>query len=226
MGVTVSEFAALMQGLGAIAGVGAVFYAAHKAANTFSSWRNQKIVERHIDQAEKILIATYRVQRALSSVRAPMMLAHEIGMAQEILDQKKVWETVPEENRANVRHAQVYHSRLGRIEDDQRLLFDHIPVARALFGNDLEKHMSELGRKFQEVWFAVDDLMRLRPDDPIEARNLVNETLSFRAISGKPNEMTLAIDGLVKKIEDVCLPIIRSEAKKTNWWGLESKRQG
>ncbi|WP_287882781.1 hypothetical protein [Paracoccus sp. (in: a-proteobacteria)] len=73
------DIGAVLQGIGSLAGAFAVGFAAWMASNTFENWRRQKISERRIEQAERILTATYKVRRGLSQVRNPMIWAHELG---------------------------------------------------------------------------------------------------------------------------------------------------
>jgi hypothetical protein len=69
----------MLQGFGTLIGAGAVIYAAKKGADTYESWKKQKVAERRRDQAERILTAVYKARRALRYVRGVMMWGHELG---------------------------------------------------------------------------------------------------------------------------------------------------
>src|SRR5690349_14918467 len=84
----------MLQGVGSVLGPVAVGIAAWVGGNTFKSWRQQKLAERRIDQAERILTATYKVRRGLSHIRNPMMLAHEFDGAETNLKESGQWERV------------------------------------------------------------------------------------------------------------------------------------
>jgi len=84
---------AMLQGLGTLLGAGAVLVAAKLGANTFRSWKREKLAEKHIDQATLILTAAYRARRALGYVRGIMMWGHELTTAEEKLKENRDWAT-------------------------------------------------------------------------------------------------------------------------------------
>ena len=50
----------MLQGIGAILSTIFIFIGAILGANTFKNWRKQKLAERKIDYAERILITAYK----------------------------------------------------------------------------------------------------------------------------------------------------------------------
>jgi hypothetical protein len=74
-----------MQAWAGFTQAGAVVFVAYKGADAFNAWRRQKIEERRIDAAERILTLAYRVRRALSSIRSPMMWASALEHAEKSL---------------------------------------------------------------------------------------------------------------------------------------------
>ncbi|MBL3575369.1 hypothetical protein JMK10_05395 [Rhodovulum sulfidophilum] len=88
MGWTHADWSALgsvLSGIGAIVGAFAVIWAARLGSRTFESWREQKISERQIDQAERILIATYDAERSLGDLRHAAANLFAPGSAQRDL---------------------------------------------------------------------------------------------------------------------------------------------
>ena len=85
MSIDWSATGAMLQGWGTLIGAVAVFWAAKKGADTFDSWKRQKVAERKLEQAERILMATYKARRALSFVRGIMMDGRELDAAEEKL---------------------------------------------------------------------------------------------------------------------------------------------
>lgn len=61
-------FGSLLSGVGTIIGALAVIITAIVGSRTFEGWRKQKLSERRIEQAERILTATYKARRALGDV--------------------------------------------------------------------------------------------------------------------------------------------------------------
>lgn len=101
--VTTIDWAAtgdMLSGIGTVVGALAVIVAAVIGSRTFDNWKRQKLAERHIEQAERILTATYKVRRGLSHVRSRMMWAHETAAAEEQLKASDEWERAfPESER-------------------------------------------------------------------------------------------------------------------------------
>jgi hypothetical protein len=92
MNVDWAATGAMLQGEGTLLGAGAVLIAAFVGANTFRSWRKQKVEERRMQQAEHILASAYKARRALKQVRHWLMSGYELGAAQETLKDNEQWQ--------------------------------------------------------------------------------------------------------------------------------------
>jgi hypothetical protein len=103
----------VLSGAGTVVGAIAVIVAAKFASNTFEEWRRQKLPERRIEQAERILTATYKARRALEHVRSPIMFSHEQVTAEKHLEQQDYWKTIPADRRRKLITAQGYYNRLN-----------------------------------------------------------------------------------------------------------------
>jgi hypothetical protein len=209
---TATEWTALgavLSGTGTVIGALAVICAAVFASNTFDGWRRQKLSERHIEQAERILTAAYKARRALGYVRSPMLLAHELHTAKEHLEKQDGWASSSRNQKLIT--AQAYYNRLNAVLDERRAVEECLPMARALFGEQVEKAMELLNRQFHMVKIAVDS----NSDDGND-RNFartIREELSSSSGSDPPNKMNVLIEEQVKLIEDTLVPVLRLDAK-------------
>ena len=206
----------MLQGIGTVIGGVAVIVAAFIGGNTFKSWRQQRLAERHIEQAERILTATYKVRRDLSYVRSPMMLPHEFEAAEANLKERGEWDKVfPESERKKLTTAQAYYNRLNRTKDDQKALEECQPMARALFSEDLEKAIEKLNRLFWTVQVYVDADYRDKTGADADHRKKIESTIWTGWPSVEENELDQTIATQVKLIEDICVPVLRLESGKT-----------
>ncbi len=213
--ITTIDWAAtgtMLQGIGTIIGGVAVIVAAFIGGNTFESWRQQKLSERRIDQAERILTATYKARQGLLFVRGPAIWAHEISNAEEHLKASGEWDKVngPQEQK-NLSTAQAYYNRINRTKDDQRVLQECQPMARALFGEELEKALEKLNHQFWVVEVHVDSKLHDKGELDTEFRKEIDRTLWSGYPSPEENEVDQIIAAQVKLIEEVCVPILRLE---------------
>jgi hypothetical protein len=205
-----SDIGAVLQGVGALAQAAAIGLAAWMASNTYQSWRRQNLSERRIEQAERILTAAYKARRALGYVRSPLMEAHELNAAEAQLEEKDFRATVEEERKERLVLAQGYYNRLNAVMDERRAVEKCLPMARALFGEQVEKALELLNRQFHMVKIAVDANSETGNDSDF-SRSLW-EDISSSSGTDCPNKMNLLIEEQVKLIEDALLPVLRLEA--------------
>lgn len=203
----------MLQGIGSILGAGAVGLAAVIGGNTFKSWRQQKLSERRIEQAERILTATYKVRRGLSQVRSPAMWAHEFDAAEQTLKERGEWEKIVGGETERKKHAttHAYYNRLNRTIDDRIALEECQPMARALFGEDLEKAIEKLNHQFHTVRVYVDANHNDRTGADSEFRRTIDSTIWEGYPSKEENQVDQIIAAQVKLIEDMCVPVLRLE---------------
>ncbi|MFD2232568.1 hypothetical protein [Phaeospirillum tilakii] len=207
-----STVGSLMQGVGTIAGAAAVIIAANLGSNTFNSWRQQKLSERRIEQAERILTATYKARRELSYVRSPLMLGHEILAARDKLKETGSWPTY-ESEQGRFETTQAYYNRLNSAIDSRQGLDECRAIARALFGEELEAAIDTLNRQFHIVRVSVDLKARDRGDSDSKFRNKIDSDLWEGYPCREKNEMDRIIAEQVVTIERICIPILRLEGE-------------
>jgi hypothetical protein len=203
----------MLQGIGTIGGVGAVVWAAIKGANTFDAWRRQKLAERKQDQAERILTATYRARRALAYVRGVMMWGHELHAAEEQMKEKDGWAAQTEARQKRLMTAQAFYNRINRTKDEREALDECLPMARALFGEELEQAIEKLNHQFWIVQVDVDSYVDDEGGTDAEfTKKLRRGMYAIKPPEGELNEVTEAMEAAVATIERICLPVLRLEA--------------
>ena len=204
---------AMLQGWGAWAGVGAVIWAAHKGASTFDSWRRQKLAERKQEQAERILTATYKCRRALEYVRSWILFGNERHAAEEQINSEEGWSRKTEGLKQRHVTAQAFYNRLNRIKDERSELDQCLPMARALFGEELEKALETIGHQFWIVQVNVDSYIDDEDGNDKEFTAKIHRVMyAATPRDGQANEVTQAMESAVATIERICLPVLRLEA--------------
>ena len=205
----------MLQGVGAVLGPIAVGIAAWVGASTFKRWRQQKLAERRIEQAERILTATYKVRRHLSYVRNPAMWANELDAAEKRLKETGEWDKADDEQeRKRLTTAQAYYLRIGAAKDDRQALDECLPMARALFGEKLEQGLEKLNRQFWSVQVMVDANLRDRGIADQKFREKIDAAIFEGYPSEEENEIDKTIKEQVNIIEDACVPVLRLESGK------------
>lgn len=197
----------------------AVIVAALIGSNTFKNWRKQNLSERKINQAERILTATYNARRGLRIVRNNATMAHELEQAEERLKELDQWNDIPENARNRHKQAHVYFYRITSRQEDRRALDVCQPMARALFGGGLERAVEKLNHQFHSVGVYA----HAHTYDPNELdnkfKNEIFEAL-YEGISlekGKVNAMDQTIADQLDIIEGICLPVLRDNGKRSLW---------
>lgn len=207
-----ADVGAVLSGVGALAQAAAIGIAAWMASNTYQGWRRQKLSERRIEQAERILTAVYKARRALGYVRSPMMTAGELGDAENELKVLEGWDQTTEARRKKLAQAQAYFRRLKDVREDRVALDECLAMARALFGQETEQAIEFLGRQFHLVQVSAEALTwGSNSADPDDLR-WVWSRLSSVSTNETPNEMNLLIEKQVELIENRLLPVLRLEA--------------
>lgn len=204
-----TAFGSVLSGAGTIIGAVAVIVAALFASNTFKSWRLQTLSQRRIEQAERILTAAHNARRSLDYVRSPLIEAHELNAAEKHLEKQDFLANADRKQKLIIK--QSYFNRLNAVIAERRAVEECLPMARALFGEVVEKALETLNRQFRLVSIAA-DMSDDVGDDREFARKLRSD-LSSVSGTDMPNEMNDIIAAQVKAIEDACVPVLRLEAR-------------
>lgn len=199
---------AMLSGIGAIGAAGAVVWAANKAANTFDIWKRQKVESRKFEQAERILTATYRASKALGYVRGRMIWQHELDAAREKLETSPEWAAIPADRRSRRESAEAQVRRIVRTADDQKALIECLPMAKALFSDELEEAITELHHQF----WIIQTYLEAYVDDRGENQEFTTKIRAAIWSSGDDanDEVSTAVNESIATIENLCLPVLRS----------------
>jgi transcriptional regulator of acetoin/glycerol metabolism len=200
----------MLQGWGAIGGVAAILYAAWKGGQTFESWKRQKLAERKLQQAERILTASYKARQALAYVRGVVMWGHELQAAEvKLKEDEEQWAKQTEHRQKRLVTAQAYYNRLNKTKAEQDELFECLPMARALFGVELEKSIENLIRQFRMVEVNVDSYIDDQGEDAEFSKQIRRAMYDVDPGEGEKNEISTAISTALNDVETTCLPVLR-----------------
>ena len=201
---------AMLQGWGTIGGVVAVLAAASMG---FSAWKRQKLAERYSDHAEAILEAAYNGRRGLAQFRSPWMSGSELAAAEKVLDERDAaWGTgLSAERKKRLITTQAYFVRYDRLADVRTKLADRMPMARALFGDELEGAVERL---LQQFWI-VRNYAEAYADDwngkDAELTAKICHALHEDPRAGQPGEVSDVTAASMETIERICVPKLRLE---------------
>ena len=213
----------MLQGWGSILGAIAIIIAAVLGSRTFEAWRKQNLSERKVVQAERILTATYRARGSLARIRHHFMSSREIDQARaKLIEQGKVSAQIDD-------HLLDTQARYNRILAEVEVPYELdqcLPMARAMFGDEVEKAIEAMKHHFWSVHVAVgfyhqDQKSAVQDPSRPFAQKMERILWSDRrgfiedeevADGGTPlNEMDVEIAKNVALIEAVCLPALRLE---------------
>jgi len=200
---------AMLQGEGTLLGAAAVIIAAIIGGTTFRSWRRQEVAGRKLAQAERILEATYKARRALSYVRSPMMWGHELKAAEDSLKDNDDWNMQLKAKQKRIVTTQAYFNRLNKTRDEQNALDACLPMARALFGEDLEKAIESVRHQFWIVHVDAETYMDDDGSDQEFSRKIRRGLYEINPPEGQVNEVTEKAEAALATIEATCLPVLR-----------------
>jgi hypothetical protein len=206
----ISAWGLLLQGVGTLFGAIAVFSAGLYGANTYKRWRRQKIDERRFEFAERIAVAAYNARRQLSYIRQPFLSNFEIDAAEQRLKSANVDLPSQKESWRTYVTVEVYSHRMEQARDTLLDLHTCIPVARALFGQELEEALEELGKHFNSIRTYLDIKQGYNPNtDDLGFGLQMHAVLTTGHRIDGSNEMDDAITKQFAVVERICLPILR-----------------
>lgn len=202
---------AMMSGWAALGGVGAVIFAAHKAANTFNQYRRQRQEDRRIEAAERILTLAYSLRRKLKGVRSPMALAFEVEEAVEKLSEREWYLELTQEAKNRAQTGQVILTRLQRQQHDWEEIFSAMPMARALFGEGIEASLQTIFGQARAVQVAASMYAEGHgAHDDGKLRRQFEATFWEGAVPGEEDTVSSAVDQAIASLDAELLPVIRA----------------
>jgi hypothetical protein len=184
----------MLQGWGSILGALAIIVAAWFGSQTFKAWRQQNVAERKAVQAERILTAAYTARRQLAYVRNIGMWEPELSKARKtLIDAGEI--------KAD--------DKLNAAREVREDLEACLPMARALFGHDVEQALEAMNHHFHTVQVYVDADLRDKDGSDRDFRHKIESTIWAGYSETGENELDLKIEANVALIEEKCLPALR-----------------
>jgi gas vesicle protein len=211
----------MVSGVGTLIGSAAVIFAAFKAGDAVTNWKRQKMAERKMEIAERILTASYRAQAALVRVRNPFMWAHEEYAAREKLEENAAFLGNTAERQKRLVVAQAYFDRIDKVREDRLPLDEMKPLAKVLFGDAVEDAIGDLDHQFWVIQTYVDEYIDqesppprgdgAEPSDAYKAWSdrdkKIKSAMYFRSKS-ENDEISEAVRKASEAINAACTPIL------------------
>lgn len=198
----------MLQRWGTLLGVAAVIYAAWRASNTFDAFRRQKQEERRMEAAHNILTFAYKFQQRLSAARSPGISRYEMTSAtNQLKDSYEGYRDKSEREQRQLAVAQVILARLGAEREIWEETWEHIPTARALFGEQAEKLLRELWAAFVNVQVSAEAFGEDSLSDPEFTKSLRRDLYGH----GESNPVTQQVAKAVAGLEELLLWFVRCE---------------
>lgn len=198
--MSLSGWGDFLQGLGSVGQAIAIGLGGYYATQSFKGWRHQTLSARKIEQAERILTATYNSVEALYRIRD-----QAITDAERSASLKNIRASI-EVDEALLR-SDVIQNRVKAEEPIATELNKCKPMAKALFGDKVVSAISALHIQFMNVNAAAVSLAY--PDHTDNFLDQLESILSSNELLGRSNKTSSRIRASVKTIEDECLPVLK-----------------
>ncbi|WP_421695487.1 hypothetical protein [Aestuariivirga sp.] len=207
---TPNEWGAILAGVGSLLQAVAIGSAAYVGHVGFEQWRRQRIEERRIATAERILSVAYRVQDAFDTIRAPFISNEEFQAAEDDLRRRETIDssTPSDAVRAQVR-AQGAMNRVNRFAEVWSTLHETVPVARAVFGSGVETLLRDLLRQRNKLVSSV-RIYAKTGDPKVRAIFWLGQSLLSDDMD---DQFENEVDDAVKKLETQLQPILTIKQK-------------
>ena len=138
------------------------------------------------------------------------MWAHELNAAEKKLkEDAEEWKLQTVKRQRRLVTAQGYFNRLNKTVEERQELTECLPMARALFDEQLEKALEELSHQFWIVEVDVDSYIDDEGDDAEFSQKIRRGMYDISPREGQINEVSDKITTSVKVIEGNCLPALR-----------------
>ena len=137
------------------------------------------------------------------------MWGNELKVAEDALKDNEDWKMQVEAKQKRIVTTEAYFNRLNNTRDEQNELDACLPMARALFGEELEKAIESLRHQF---WIVQVDAESFMDDDGGDAdftKKIRRGMYAIKSPEGEMNEVTDKIEMAIATIEVTCLPVLR-----------------
>ncbi|OHC96732.1 MAG: hypothetical protein A3H25_10715 [Sphingomonadales bacterium RIFCSPLOWO2_12_FULL_63_15] len=198
-----------LSGVGTLLGAMAVTYGATQG---FKLWRRQKLAERNMESAERIMAASYQARRALEQVRNAWMDGREEHAAHHEIKDAPSYANSNDERKRRMVVAQVYINRLRSTAKAQEALDECGTSILALVDPELNKAMEHLYRQFGVLQVFIEEY----PDatDPADDFTQAIKAALYQRKRAADDEISLKVAKFIGTIEDRCKPYLTEEANE------------
>jgi hypothetical protein len=200
-----------MQAWATIAGAAAVVWVAQAS---FTQWLQQRQTERKIAAGERVLMLVYRLKMEFPAIRSPALFSYESRRAEKELEQSyEGFDRVGEGQKQRLRWAQAITHRLYDRREHFEELVECLPLARAFFGEELEKAIEGLWRARGYINASVQGYGDISDFDARESRDFLhhceNDFWEHIAIAREADDrVAVLISTAVDTSEHLILPMI------------------
>lgn len=196
-----------LSGWGSLLSAAAVLWATHRATGTLDEWKKKRVTEREEEHAQECLVAAYQVVDAFQAVRSSVLHGFELDRARAKLSEDQRWGDLTEQQQRQHTQGQVYIDRLAHFSERFDRLAECGPLARALFGHEVEAALGELGRQHWVLTVEIEAYIHDRGADR-DFDMKVRNNLSDWKCEGE-GSISKAILASVATIEAKLLPVLR-----------------
>lgn len=199
MGLGMSDILEIFKSIGIIIASGAAIWG-------INSWRREAMWKRKYELAEEVLANMYEAHQAIQIIRSPF------GFGEEGSSRRRGENETPDESKI---YDQAYVSR-ERFERNKRSLEKIQPLKFrfiALYGKDFSQHFDTFSSAINKIFFASDDIARVRLGQYASDNNMVSSILkeSRQTLYSRPenDELESELKEAIDAIETKCQEVIR-----------------
>lgn len=192
--------------IASIMAAAAIIFAAWK-------WREEKRFEWKLEHATRTMTAAYRVQQTIQEIRRAFVSKYEIDSAENDMKNKGFSAIKIQRCRGAV-NAFAFLNRLNtaEVEKVHKELYDCMPAARVIFGDQIRGHLSGLCSIFSSLRTTANSIIRF--DDGKIDVDTIGRPLLYPNTTCEKDPTKIEVDDYIKQIEKSCLPVIR---KRRGW---------
>ena len=198
----------MLSGIGTISGSIAIVVVAFLGRNAVKDFRQQKVVERQIEQAETALTILYKLKDAISDMRSPATWGHESESSRDELVKLDWFNALPKDQQERFVQANVFCLRMRRHEDVFDSAFSILPFVKAFFGSPAEDSFRTILRNGRSVKVYADAYARDTGHDAAFTRK-IEGIIWEGGVDPLDDHTSIEINEAVAAVEATLLPIVR-----------------
>jgi hypothetical protein len=212
MNVDWSATGAWMQAWAGFAQAAAVLFAAYMASNTFKSWRKQKIEERRIAIAEKVLSLSYSMKIAFSIIRSPMKSPPAVEDATiNLLSAGVFIDDIDSNIKEKIIESQIILDRINSFTHLWNQIPEVIPIAAALLDQRVEKFLTEIWSKKISIEVAAEQYPNTSENDHLYTALVCTMWENRKRLPDNQDKLSMDISNSIISLEKLLFPVIRSD---------------